>query len=314
MKSVFFALLQELNTGHDCELVTILSVIGTAPREPGCTMLVGARASQLAGTVGGGCIEWQALKQADRLLTVKKSGEATFEHGCRTEAEDASCGAVITLRFTYCAAGDTALIRALTDALNSDGGTLCLPEKGEAVFRQGAQQEAPFHEDTLSLYLPPPDRVLLFGAGHVAQALVPLLKPLGFTVFVYDNRKDIADEAHFPQADTVTAGPFSEDLALLTGAKATDYIVIMSAAHRSDELILSHFTDREYRYIGMLGSRKKAVSIKENLIKTGVPEARLHALHIPIGLSIGARTPEEVALSVAAELVSIRAQTRQLTD
>lgn len=308
MRDVFTTLLRELENGRSCELVTILSVVGTAPREPGCTMLIGEDGAQAAGTVGGGCIEWQAVKKGSLLLKNKENGEALFEHGCVTEG--ASCGAKVTLRFTYCDASNTALKRALNEGLQAGSGTLFIPTVGEAAFRIGKRGEAVYDNGTLSLYVPPRDRVLLFGAGHVAQALVPLLKTLGFTVTVFDERKDLADRAHFPLADSLIVGSFSENLPLRTGALPSDYIVIMSATHSSDTLILSHFVDRDYRYIGMLGSRKKAASIRESLIKKGVHEARLNGVHIPIGLSIGARTPEEVALSAAAELVQLRAENR----
>lgn len=314
MKSVFATLLQELNNGKSCELVTILSVSGTAPREPGCSMLVGSGGRPLAGTVGGGRVEWQAVNRAAELLNAKESGEEVFAHGMKTETDGSSCGAKVMLRFSFCEAANAALVQALTEALSSGGGTLRLSPGGEASFRPGERVSEVLKEDILSLYLPPQDRVLLFGAGHVAQALVPLLRPLGFSVTVFDERSGLADPAHFPEARNVLNGSFSEDLPARTGAMPEDYIVIMSAAHSSDELILSHFMDRTYRYVGMLGSRKKAAAIRERLMKKGVPEARLNKVHIPIGLSIGARTPEEVALSVAAELVKTRAETQVPID
>lgn len=311
MKSVFSTLLKELDSGRACELVTILSVAGTAPREPGCTMLVGENGRQLAGTVGGGSTEWQALKKASELLRVKGNGETVFTHGYRTEAGAMTCGADVTLRFTYCSDCDGSLIHPLKEALDADGGTLVLPPSGRGEFRADERPGSVFCDDTLFLYLPPADRVLLFGAGYVAQSLVPLLKPLGFTVTVFDERKDLADRLHFPEAHAVLTGSFSHDLPALTGAKNSDYIVIMSATHEQDEKILAQFCDRDYRYIGMLGSRNKATAIKDTLMKKGAPEARLSKVHIPIGLSIGACTPEEVALSVAAELVKTRAETRK---
>ena len=308
MKTVFSALSRELEAGRVCELVTILSVRGTAPREPGCTMLVSSSGEQLAGTVGGGCIEWQALKMAARLLKNGESREEIFEHGCRTEPEGESCGAVITLRFTFCSPEDTPLRTALALAADSRSGTLFLKAAKKTEFLPGIKPKALFADGTLALYLPPPDRVLLFGAGHVATALVPLLKPLGFSVTVCDNRPDLAVRARFPEAEAVLCSPFTEDLTAVTDARPEDYIVIMSASHGTDGMVLSHFLDKDYRYIGVLGSRKKAAAIREKCLKKGVPEGRLDAVHIPIGLSIGARTPEEVALSVAAELVKVRAE------
>lgn len=305
MRKVLEALLKELENGRVCELATILRVEGTAPREPGCTMLIGEDGTPLAGTVGGGSTEYHALETAAALLKNGENGEAVFTHG----ADIPSCRTEVTVRFTCCRPGDGLLIAALREALSRKEGTLRLLSAGGARFLPGVRPERPDGVEGTDLYLPSAERVVIFGAGHVAQALCPLLKTLGFSVTVYDERAELADSLHFSAADRVLAGPFSADIVKATGAGPEDCIVIMSATHATDEQILSRFTDRAYRYIGMLGSGKKAAAIRDSLMKKGVPEARLKNIHIPIGLDIGARTPEEVALSVAAELVGIRAGT-----
>lgn len=303
MRAVFEALLRETENARPCVLVTISSVSGTAPRGPGTSMLVGEDGTRLAGTVGGGDAEWQAQSRAVTYLKAGKNGRETLTHGS---------GAKITLRFTCCPGPEKIPVRVLKEALSSGGGTLLVPKAGEASFLPDVKTEQTDGE-TLYLHLPPKERAILFGAGHVAKALCPLLNTLGFSVTVYDDRKELAQSSRFPEAEAVLTGPYSGDIAAVTNAKAEDYIVIMSASREKDEQILSHFTDRSYRYIGMLGSRQKAAAIRDSLTKKGVPEARLKEVHIPIGLDIGARTPEEVALSAAAELVKTRAETGSVT-
>lgn len=314
MRTVIEAWLNELDNGRACELVTILAVEGTAPREPGCTMVIGQDGRILAGTVGGGSVEYEAVKKAALLFKEGQSGEAVFEHGSGIKNEADFYGAKVTLRFTYCGETMRTFLPSLREAFSADRGRLVVHPSGKIEFFAGSIPEETVKDGALCLYLPPKSRVLLFGAGHVAQALCPLLKTVGFSVTVCDERKELACRERFPQADGVLAAPFSEDIAELTGAGAEDFIVIMSATHRTDELILSRFADREYRYIGMLGSRRKAAAITGSLIEKGVPEARLKEVHVPIGLPIGARTPEEIALSVAAELVKVRSGAKPVAD
>ena len=153
------------------------------------------------------------------------------------------------------------------------------------------------------------ERAVIFGAGHCAQALAPLLASVGFRVTVYDDRPELAAAALFPQAERVICAPFDrigEHLALAR----EDYIVAMSSTHDSDLCVLRQVLKAEHVYTGMLGGGPKRAFVSGKLLEGGVPQAWIDHVHTPVGLSIGAVTPAEIAVSIAAEMVMVRAQHR----
>lgn len=145
----------------------------------------------------------------------------------------------------------------------------------------------------------------LFGAGHISLPLSRLGKMLGFKLIVIDDREVYANPDRFPEADEIHAREFAEvfrDLA----PHSSSYIVIVTRGHLHDELVLEWAVRQTARYIGMIGSRQKIRRVYANLMERGIPPELLARVHSPIGLSIGAETPEEIAVSIAAQLVQIR--------
>ena len=205
--------------------------------------------------------------------------------------------------------------------LRLDGGApALLDEDGRPVCGEAPQDAAalcrPFAGRVGNAFILPlevGERAVIFGAGHCAQALAPLLASVGFRVTVYDDRPALATPALFPQAERVICAPFDrigEHIALAR----EDYIVAMSSTHDSDLCILRQALETEHAYTGMLGGRPKRAFIAGKLLEGGVPQARLERVHTPIGLSIGAVTPAEIAVSIAAELVMVRANNREGKD
>ena len=157
----------------------------------------------------------------------------------------------------------------------------------------------------------PPDELLVVGAGHIAVPLVKLGALLGFRVTVLDDREAFADEARFPEAARVIRAELEPPADPFAGLRlgARSYIVLVTRAHRYDFDCLSRLLapDRpQPRYLGMIGSRRRVRGAFEALLAAGMPRARLEAVHAPIGLDIGAETPEEIAVSIAAEIVHVR--------
>ncbi len=150
-------------------------------------------------------------------------------------------------------------------------------------------------------------RLLVVGAGHIGLALTRLAVTLGFHVVVLDDREEFASEERFPDASEVRrvdfADPFRD-----TPPSASDYVVLVTRAHRYDYDCLLHLVDTETlpRYIGMVGSRRRVRAAYGALLESGIPRERLAAIHAPIGVDIGAETPEEIAVSIAAELIAAR--------
>jgi xanthine dehydrogenase accessory factor len=145
----------------------------------------------------------------------------------------------------------------------------------------------------------------LFGAGHVAQPLAHMAKLAGFRVEVVDDRVKFANRERFPDADEVLVEDFRAARDRLTLGPNT-YVVVVTRGHKGDADALSCVLEHELRYVGLLGSRPKMVHVFNELRDRGVPPEALARVHVPIGLGIGAQTPEEIAVSILAEMVAIR--------
>lgn len=150
-------------------------------------------------------------------------------------------------------------------------------------------------------------RVFIFGGGHVGQALVPVLASVDFRVTVYDKRKELATAEHFPMAENVIFGDYEHIFDKIT-LKPSDYVVIMTPGHESDYALLEQVLRCETTYVGCIGSRHKIARTQALLRQAGISEERIKSVHSPIGLPIGAQTPAEIAVCIAAEMILHRSQ------
>jgi xanthine dehydrogenase accessory factor len=150
-----------------------------------------------------------------------------------------------------------------------------------------------------------PPQLVICGGGHVSKAIAPLAKPLGFRLFITDDREEFANSDRFPEADIVL--PMQpEDALVQLPINANTFIVIATRGHRDDNVALDAAAKTSARYIGLMGSKRKTILIYEDLIRNGVPIERVKEIRSPIGLDIHARTPEEIAVSIMAEVLMFR--------
>ncbi|MCL4460081.1 MAG: XdhC/CoxI family protein [Chloroflexi bacterium] len=146
--------------------------------------------------------------------------------------------------------------------------------------------------------------LVILGAGHIAQPLCKMGKILGFEVVVIDDRAEFANVERFPEADRVIAADFAETLRSFPVIPNT-YIVLITRGHRHDEVSLREVIASPAAYIGMIGSRRRVAAVFHNLSEEGVPAELIEKVYAPIGLDIGAESPEEIALSIIAEVVRV---------
>ena len=152
----------------------------------------------------------------------------------------------------------------------------------------------------------PPLELVICGGGHVGQAVARAGRLLDFVVTLIDDRADFASREKFPDPGVrLIADDFTMALRSLKIVPVT-HIVIVTRGHKHDELCLREVIDKPARYIGMIGSRRRTTTIREHLRREGVAAESLRRIHAPIGLDIGAQTPEEIALSILAEIVLVR--------
>jgi xanthine dehydrogenase accessory factor len=151
----------------------------------------------------------------------------------------------------------------------------------------------------------PPAELIIFGGGHIALTLCKLACVAGFEVTVTDDRESFANQERFPEASQVIAADFEATTAALLPS-ASSFLVIVTRGHRDDMRVLRWAVNTPARYVGMIGSRRKVLTIYDELTKQGMERELFERVHAPIGLDIGAVTPEEIAVAIVAEMIAVR--------
>ncbi|MGQ9509383.1 MAG: XdhC family protein [Thermodesulfobacteriota bacterium] len=172
-------------------------------------------------------------------------------------------------------------------------------EKGKLDMMCGGELEV-YIEPVLS-----EERLIIFGAGHITRSLAPLMKSVGFKVSVVDDSQELLEKKVFPEIEDlilIDMEQFARDLP----SDLRTYIVLLSRGFSRDKEILSQLIQKEFKYIGMIGSIRKIKTMKEELRSNGIQEEAFLKLKAPIGLDIGGETPEEIAISIAAEIIAVK--------
>lgn len=147
--------------------------------------------------------------------------------------------------------------------------------------------------------------VIIFGAGHISKSLSKIASLAGFSAIVVDDRASFANPERFPEAEEVHAADYETVFPQLPVNEST-YLIIVTRGHKDDQRVLRLAAASAARYVAMIGSKKKVIEVVRQLAKEGVPESALERIHAPMGLDIGAVTPEEIAVSVVAEMIALR--------
>ena len=161
---------------------------------------------------------------------------------------------------------------------------------------------------SLDIYIEPivsTPLVYIFGAGHVGLSTYRAARLAGFAVTMIDERPEFANRERFPEAKEIIVTPY-DDVATKVKPTPSAYILILTPGHQTDMRVLRWAVTTPARYVGMMGSKRKVTGIFRELLNEGIPAERLESVHAPVGLDIGAQPPEEIAISVVAELIAIR--------
>jgi xanthine dehydrogenase accessory factor len=217
--------------------------------------------------------------------------------------------------------GSKALIKTsgekMGSLLNGENLERKVLEEGEALLREkkpkvmglsSDRKDAPW--ERIEILLEPifsEPTVYIFGAGHISQQLSPLAKRVHFKVVVVDDREIFANRDRFPEADQVIVSEFEKSFDRLQ-IDESSYLVIVTRGHLYDGFVLEQAVKTNARYIGMIGSKKKIHTLYQNLIEKGVPKDTLERVRAPIGIDINSETPEEIAVSIVAELIKVRGE------
>ena len=206
---------------------------------------------------------------------------------------------------TFGTVGGGAIEKAVVD----EAGKL-LKTGGNTLFRETLKDMGMYCGGGMTVYLEtlnPPERLVIFGGGHIGQILSKFAKSLGFHVTVIDNREEIANRQNLPDADDIICLDYAAALEQVTLLQSS-YIVILTHKHTHDYEVLESCIERPHRYLGMIGSKSKVATCLCQLEEKGISKELITSIHSPIGLKIGGQTPAEIAISIAAELISVRHQ------
>src|SRR6266566_2985050 len=296
-------------------LATVARVRGSTPVPAGTKMLVGAE-GRLIGSIGGGCVEADVIGAA--LEAQARRVPALFTHHLNADlAGDLglSCGGTVDI-FVEPLLPDDRYVRVLDAAANAASGLVrtaidwtstpiktfeALADARNLGAAATLTRDGRFMEERLTQA----PRVLVFGAGHVGGAIARAAAAAGFRVVVIDDRAEYADASRFGGGVAVLTGDVEAAL-LRYPLTAADAVVIATRGHRNDALILERVAPSDAGYVGLLGSRRKKIVVTKGLTAAGVPAKSLRRVRVPVGLAIGAVTPEEIAVSVVAELIAWR--------
>lgn len=334
MKSVFESIVAHQNRHEPCMLVSAVGAEGSAPRKAQSHMLVDC-SGYACGTVGGGAVEGNSIAYAQQLLVQKKSSLKTFElYEHAPNDIGMICGGKVNVHFQWIAPEDetigrlaeaaAAALRAGKDAwlmidLNRhalalyDGDCQLGSAVPEALIAQlsctafiSSIGEYMYYAEQLSYR----DRVFIFGGGHVAQALVPMLSAVEFRCVVIEDREEFCRQTLFPQAQDVLLlreKDWKDSLSI----SPEDCICIMTRGHQNDLACQAFALETPASYIGVIGSRRKIAAVNTQLRSMGFDDAQIARIITPIGLEIGAVTPAEIAVSITAQMIAHRAGRRK---
>ncbi len=334
MRNMFKLMSEKLSAGQDMVMVSVIAVSGSTPRGAGARMLV-TEDGRLCGTIGGGAVEYRSEQIAAQVLKEKRSGEHDFSL-TRDDVQNLGmiCGGAVNVFFRYIPANDEATLKICRRAeelfalgrdlwLISDigrGGELSLFTEQEGYF--GIENAPEWLRSTLTRHpkrtqqdgkdfyveqINSSGKVYVFGCGHVAQELVPVLSHVGFRCVALDDRPAFASRELFPTAEEVKLVDF-EKLSDYVNITSEDYCCIMTRGHAFDTVVQAQVLRTPACYIGVIGSKAKIAGVSKKLKEDyGLTDKDLERITTPIGLAIKAETPAEIAISIAGQLIEFRA-------
>lgn len=281
-------------------LVTIIETKGSAPRHTGSKMLVDG-AGVVAGTIGGGKGEYLSILEGQKMIEAQSFTVMDIARlGTDPKASLMICGGVNKLLIQYI---DQELKLIFQKALS-------VIESGEEIYlatdlisgKSYLKEKFSNEENHFYERLKPQDNLLILGGGYVGYALYEIGIYLGFEVSIFDDREDFVARERFPQARKLCSGEYEQ---MISEYSFNDhsYIAIVTRGHLQDGECLKQVIRKKHKYLGLIGSKRKIKLIMEDLLQDGYHEEELAQVHAPIGLDIKAETPEEIAISVFAEII-----------
>lgn len=344
MKDLLKQLAGDLRQGRPVAYCRLVETRGSTPQKAGALMLVYPDGSQ-AGTLGGGCVEAEVKRQALVVLEKRGREVASFQLDHDYGWDDGLiCGGrmqILIDAVTTDGDPDTlAYYTQLAELISSGAGTteaivfdaeaadfetsasMLFDAQGAALSRlrcdeariarvaaqlRGLDSRPRAYAERGVAFLPvlPRCRLIIVGGGHVGLAVADMATQLDFDVWVVDDREEYVSQERFPAVERRICGEIESVLPDLPIDRST-YCLIITRGHQHDERALFHLAERDARYVGLIGSRRKIKMIFDDLLDEGISRDALEKVYAPLGINIGSQTVPEIAVSICGELVAHR--------
>ncbi|MEO5858065.1 MAG: XdhC family protein [Pyrinomonadaceae bacterium] len=301
--------------GGNVILLIVAESSGSSPGRAGYKMAVSAD-GELYGSVGGGVMEVNLVEEARRLLS-EPGAIATGFRECvhQTNSPNASgmiCSGRQTVIIKRLGASDLETVQLLNESDASSALVITRSRFGlEKISPKDAKEPITFSKDEdgnfhyrESLFSQP--ALYILGGGHCALALSELMVKLGFYVTIFDDRPELNTIAKNEFADEISIISNYENVSKFIPIRDDIYIVVMTLGYASDKVVIKGLSDRNFKYFGVLGSKAKMATLLKELKGEGIPDEQLARIRTPIGIPINSHTPEEIAVSIAAEIISVK--------
>ena len=307
---------RKLNRNESVMLLVVAESSGSSPGRQGFKMVVAA--DEMVGSVGGGVMEVRLaeLAKGKRQKVKGESISAVVEQVHRKNSPNKSgmiCSGRQTVVFYKLELQDLATIRKILRVLkNHQPAVLEISNfKFQIAFNRPAEFDFKFEQREKSVFLFQEklgfkNRLFIIGGGHCALALSELAAKMDFHITLLDDR---------PNLNTLVKNEYVHEKHIVESYEKIDefippganhFVVVMTLGYKTDEIVIRKLLDKEFNYFGVLGSRAKMTTLLKELKKEGFPEEQLNRIHTPIGLPINSRTPEEIAVSIAAEIIAVK--------
>lgn len=312
---------EQLDRGESVMLLIVAKSSGSSPGRAGYKMAVAA-SGDLSGSIGGGVMEVSLVEQARAILSEPRAIGTGFLHSeireqvhqkNTPEASGMICSGRQTVILKQLTSGDAAAPKKIIDALDSNKDLdLFISDQDVRVEEtRVANEKIKFEKlsETQFVYrerLAVIQELIIIGGGHCSLALSELMAKLNFRISIFDDR---------PELNTIEKNKFADEIKLIENydeiadhipAHSGLYVVVMTLGYASDAVVIRKLIDRTFKYFGVLGSKAKMKTLLAELRKESFSKEKLSSIRTPIGLQINSRTPHEIAVSIAAEIVAVK--------
>jgi len=306
-------------------LLVVATSSGSSPGRPGYKMAV-AEDGELIGSIGGGVMEVNLVEQSRAILSEPPAvagglPQAVRDQVHRKDVSDSSgmiCSGKQTVIFKLLTFGDLERVKYAIDGIvNREGDVLLItnevfavghpecPTETDLDFTRESQRDFTYYER-----LGAKNDLFIIGGGHCALALSELMSKMDFHVRLFDDRPRLNTIEKNKFANEINVIDSYDDIGRHIDSSDRAYVVVMTLGYKTDAVVIRQVIDKNLKYFGVLGSKAKMATLFRELIDEGFSQERLDRIHSPIGLPVNSHSPEEIAVSIAAEIISVKNSTK----